>query len=159
MLEPSVPAWAVERQFREAGLLDRAARLRRDRPLPTLGTLLERGRRLVVLGERDTGDLPWYLDAFDWIQDTPLGPDAPRSCAASRGESDNPIFMLNHWVDEFPPRPSANARVNSAEAIVRRAERCERIRGLRPSLIAVDHHDRGGVVDAAAELNRRAPAP
>jgi hypothetical protein len=67
--------------------------------------------------------------------------------------------MINHWVDAFPPRPSANARVNSKEAILARARRCERIRGLRPSLIAVDHYDRGGVVAAAAELNSRAPTP
>ncbi|HEV2874377.1 MAG TPA: hypothetical protein VGW14_04450 [Thermoleophilaceae bacterium] len=157
MVEPSVPAWAVELQFRRAGLLDRAARLRRDKPLPTLGTLLERGRQLVVLGERDTGELPWYLDAFDFIQDTPLGPRATRSCAPSRGDADSPIFMLNHWIDGFPPRPSANARVNSRKEILARAERCERRRGLPVSLIAVDHYDLGGVVAAAAELNDRPP--
>ena len=148
----------MEAQFRRAGLLDRLARLRRDQPLPTLGTLLERGRQLVVLGERDTGDLPWYLEAFDFIQDTPLGPRATSSCARSRGDADSPIFMLNHWVDDFPPRPSANARVNSREEILARAERCEGGRGLPVSLIAVDHYDRGGVVAAAAELNGRPPA-
>jgi hypothetical protein len=159
LVEPSVPAWAVERQFRRTGLLERVARLRRDQPLPTLGTLLERGRQLVVLGERDTGDLPWYLEGFDWIQDTPLGRAATSACARSRGDAESPIFMLNHWVDAFPPRPSANARVNSSEAIVSRAERCERSRGVRPSLVAVDHYDRGGVVAAAAELNSRPPTP
>jgi hypothetical protein len=159
LIEPSVPAWAVQLQFRRAGLLDRVARLRRDQPLPTLGTLLDRGRQLVVLGERDTGDLPWYLPAFDWIQDTPLGADATSACGRSRGEPDSPIFMLNHWVDAFPPRPSANARVNSEQAIVSRAERCERSRGLRLSFIAVDHYERGGVVAAAEELNSRPPTP
>jgi hypothetical protein len=158
MLEPSVPAWAVELQFKRAGLLDRVARLRRDKPLPTLGTLLERGRQLVVLGERDTGDLPWYLEAFDFIQDTPLGPRATRSCAPSRGDDDSPILMLNHWVDDFPPRPSANARVNSKEEILARAERCERRRKLPVALIAVDHYDLGGVVAAANELNDRPQA-
>ena len=159
LVEASVPAWAVQRQFRRAGLLDRIARLRRDQPLPTLGTLLDRGRRLVVLGERDTGDLPWYLEAFDWIQDTPLGPGATSACGRSRGEPDSPIFMLNHWVDDFPPRPSANARVNSDDAIVARAERCEQRRSLRLSFIAVDHYDRGGVVAAAEELNSRPVTP
>jgi hypothetical protein len=158
MLEPSVPAWAVELQFKRAGLLDRVARLRGDKPLPTLGTLLERGRQLVVLGERDTGDLPWYLEAFDFIQDTPLGRRATRSCAPSRGDDDSPILMLNHWVDGFPPRPSANARVNSKQEILARAERCERRRDLPVSLIAVDHYDLGGVIAAANELNDRPPA-
>jgi hypothetical protein len=157
LIEPSVPAWAVELQFKRAGLLARVARLRRDRPLPTLGTLLERGRQLVVLGERDTGDLPWYLEAFDFIQDTPLGSRATSSCARSRGDADSPILMLNHWVDDFPPRPSANARVNSSEEIVARARRCERRRRLPVSLIAVDHYDRGGVAAAASELNGRPP--
>jgi hypothetical protein len=158
LLEPSVPGWAVERQFESAGLVDRVARLRRERPLPTLGDLLGRGRQLVVFGERDIGDVPWYLEAFVWLQDTPLGTRATSSCAPSRGSPDSPIFMMNHWIDEFPPRPSANARVNSSHAIVARAERCERVRGLRPSLIAVDHYDRGGVVAAADRLNRR-PLP
>jgi hypothetical protein len=159
LVEPSVPAWAVERQFQRAGLLSRVARPSRDRPLPTLGELLERGRQIVVLGERDVDELPWYLDGFSWIQDTPLGDRSTTSCAASRGETDSPIFMINHWVDGFPPRPSDNARVNSAEDIVARAERCERRRGLRPSFIAVDHYDRGGVVAAARELNARPLTP
>jgi hypothetical protein len=152
-IEPSVPAWAIERQFQRAGLLARIARLRRDRPLPTLGQLLDRGRQLVVLGERDTGDLPWYLERFEWVQDTPLGSHSATSCAESRGGDESPIFMINHWVDSFPPRPSANARVNSADAILARVRRCQRRRGLRPAFIAVDHYDRGGIVEAARELN------
>jgi hypothetical protein len=158
-VEPSVPAWAIERQFRRTGLLPRVARPRPGRPLPTLGELLDRGRQLVVLGERDVDELPWYLDGFSWVQDTPLGPRSTTSCAESRGEPDSPIFMVNHWVDGFPPRPSANARVNAARTIVARADRCARRRGLRPAFIAVDHYDRGGIVAAARELNSRPPEP
>ena len=66
--------------------------------------------------------------------------------------------MLNHWVDDFPPRPSANARVNSKDQIVDRAERCERRRRLPVSLIAVDHYDLGGVVAAAAAQKDRPQA-
>ena len=158
-IEPGVPSWAVELQFKRAGLLGRIARPRHDRPLPTLGTLLERGRQLVVLGEDDTGGLPWYLDGFSWVQDTPLGEESTTSCAESRGEPDSPIFMINHWVDGFPPRPSANARVNSKEKILARARRCERRRDVRPSYIAVDHEDLGGIVAAARELNEEPLTP
>jgi hypothetical protein len=158
-IEPSVPPWAIERQFQRAGLLQRIARPRRDRPLPTLGQLLDRGRQLIVLGERDVGDLPWYLDGFSWVQDTPLGKQSTTSCAESRGQPDSPIFMINDWVDGFPPRPSANARVNSKAAILARVRRCERVRRVRPALIAVDHYDRGGIVAAARRLNARPVRP
>jgi hypothetical protein len=154
-VEPATPAWSVERELRRAGLLDRVATLREDRPLPTLGQLLEDGEQVVVLGERDTGNLSWYLDGFSWVQDTPLGPQSATSCADSRGEPDSPIFMINHWVDEFPPRPSSNARINSRADILERVRRCRRARELQPAFIAVDHYELGDVVGAAEVLNRR----
>jgi len=157
-VEPSVPAWAVEREVRLAGLGPRLARLDRDAPLPTLRALLGAGRRIVVLGERDTAGVPWYHDGFSFVQDTPLGPGSASSCRPSRGDPASPLFMLNHWVDRFPPPPSANARINDRATIVRRADRCARERGVRPGLIAVDHYDLGDVVGAARALNRR-PAP
>jgi hypothetical protein len=156
-VEPSVPSWAVQREMRRAGLEGRTARLDRDRPLPTLRELLGRGRQLVVLAERDSGGAPWYHDGFSFVQDTPLGPGSTSSCRPSRGDPASPLLMVNHWVDRFPPPPSANARINDRRTIVARADRCTRERGVRPSLIAVDHYDLGDVVGAAAELNRRPP--
>ena len=40
---------------------------------PTLGELIERDKRLLVMAERDNGDgkFPWYQQAFDLIQETP----------------------------------------------------------------------------------------
>jgi len=87
------------------------------------------------------------------VQDTPLGKRSATSCTESRGEPDSPIFMINHWVDGFPPKPSANARINSKASILARARRCARVRDLQPSLIAVDHYDLGGIVPAARALN------
>jgi hypothetical protein len=155
LVEPSVPAWAVEREFRAAGLLPRVAALDRDAPLPTLRELLARGRQLVVFGERDVGSVPWYHEAFSWIQDTPLGPGSASSCTSSRGDPASPVLMVNHWVDRFPPPPSANAKIGSRSQILERVRRCERERGVRAGFVAVDHYDLGDVVGAVRELNRR----
>lgn len=154
-VEPSTPAWSVEREMKRARLIRRVATLREDRALPTLGQLLDRGKQIVVFGERDTGDVPWYLDAFSWVQDTPLGARSTTSCARSRGEPDSPFFLIYHWVDEFPPSASANGRVNSRTGILERVRRCRRVRGLLPGFVAVDHYELGDVVGAARVLNAR----
>lgn len=157
-VEPSITPRDTEAVFRKAGLLHYAAALDRTKPLPTLGQLIRANRRLVVLTERDGGALPWYHDGFDYAQDTPLGAKtaAQFSCDRFRGDPNSPLLMINHWIDEFPPPVSKNGRINGADAIVRRARACERVRGMPLSLIAVDHYDRGsggGVVEAARRLN------
>jgi hypothetical protein len=158
-LEPSVPAWATEREFRNAGLIPRIATLHRDRPMPTLGGLLRAGKQLVVLGEHDTQGVSWYLDGFSFIQDTPLGKTSGTSCARFRGLPSSPIFMINGWADRFPPLPSADARVETGARLRERVRRCTRARGVRPSFIAVDHYDLGAIVGVAREVNRRPPPP
>jgi hypothetical protein len=156
-IEPSVPAWAIAREFRNAGLVDRIATLRRDRPLPTLGSLLRAGKQLVVLGEHDTEGVPWYLDGFSFIQDTRLGKQSGISCARFRGEPTSPIFMINGWADRFPPLPSADAKLETRERLLERVRRCTRERGVRPSFLAVDHYDLGDVIGVARTVNRTAP--
>ena len=48
--------------------------LDRGEPLPTLAEMVKSDHRLVVFTERDAdGTVPWYLDGFSFIQDTPLG--------------------------------------------------------------------------------------
>jgi hypothetical protein len=155
-LESGVTPIDTERVFREAGLLGRLAVLDRNRPLPTLRELIATGRRLIVLTEHDGGALPWYLPAFSFLQDTPLGARRPGQlrCARFRGDADSPILALNHWIDTFPPSPEGNERINGRGAILARVRRCERERGMPVSVIAVDHYDRGDVVGAAAQLNR-----
>jgi hypothetical protein len=153
-LEPSVPSWAIEREFGRAGLIDRIATLRRDRPMPTLGSLLRSGKQLVVLGEHDTEGVPWYLDGFSYIQDTPLGKLSGTSCARNRGETTSPIFMVNGWSDRFPPLPSADLPLQTRARLLERIRRCTRERGMRPAFYAVDHYDEGKLVEVAREINR-----
>jgi hypothetical protein len=158
-IEPSVPSWAIEREFGRAGLISRVARLSRDRPMPTLGSLLRAGKQLVVLGEHDTAGVPWYLDGFSFIQDTPLGKPSAYSCARSRGSPSSPIFMINDWSDRFPPLPSSDVALQRRGTLLERIARCTRERGVRPAFVAVDHYDLGSIVRVAREVNRTPPPP
>ena len=79
---------------------------------------------------------------------------SPASCKLNRGDLENPLVLLNHWVARTPPRPSTARQVNGAEDIATRARTCEKaLRGL-PGLLAVDLWKEGDVVGAAASLNR-----
>ena len=155
-IEPYVPPRDVARVFREAGLDRYLATLDRDRPLPTLGELVRRNRRVVVITEKDAdGTVPWYMDGFSFVQDTPLGAQkvAQLRCTRNRGTADSPFLMLNHWADLVPPRRAANAPFQRRKVLLQRARKCERKRGLPVSLIAVDHYDLGDFLPAVDELN------
>ncbi|HEY5142222.1 MAG TPA: hypothetical protein VII98_01855 [Solirubrobacteraceae bacterium] len=158
IVEDYVPPRDIERAFERAGLVRYAAVLDRHAPLPTLGELVQENHRLVVFAEEDGGEPAWYMPAFSFIQDTPLAAAGPGnvSCARFRGDADSPILLINHWNIEFPPRPSLNAKINTADALHARVRGCEQAGRPRPGIIAVDFHERSAVVAVARELNARA---
>jgi hypothetical protein len=156
-IEPYVRPEEIAKVFDEAGLTRYVATLDEGAPLPTLGELVRSDKRVIVLSEQDAdGDPPWYLDMFTFVQDTPLGAKkaADLSCALNRGTRQSPMLMLNNWADVFPPQVSPNIPIERKRFIIQRAHRCERRRGQPVNLIAVDHYERGDVVQAVAELNR-----
>jgi hypothetical protein len=156
-IEPYVPPAEIARAFDEAGLSEHAAVLDRSEPLPTLGELVRRDERLIVFTERDAdGSVPWYLDGFEYVQDTPLGATQvdQLSCKLNRGSASSPLLMLNHWADVFPPRRKANVAFQTRRELLGRARECARKRGLPVNLIAVDHYDVGELIPGVERLNR-----
>ena len=157
IVEDYVPPPTIERAFKDAGLLARVATFKPGAALPTLGTLIERGQRLVVFAEDKGGAPPWYMPAFTYIQDTPLGARRPRqlSCALYRGNADSPILMLNHWLALFPPVRAAERLIGTGPALRRRIAECTRERGRAPGIVAVDFYEQTAVVRVARTLNAR----
>ncbi len=156
IVEPYVPPAVLEQAFERTGLLRYAATLDRRAPMPTLGDLVRRGRRLVVFAEEDGGTPAWYMPAFSFIQDTPLGARLPTqlSCRRARGEPDSPLLLINHWIDNFPPRPAQNRPIGRAAPLRRRIQQCTTERGVPGAIVAVDFHQQTDVVAVARQLNR-----
>lgn len=125
-----------------------------DATWPTLGQMIDSGKRLVVLMEhRDGGTrYPWLLDGFHWAQDTPFDFRTPAafSCDPNRGPEDAPLFLLNHWITNKAREITNATRVNARSVLLGRAQECQKERGQLPTFVAVDFYDRGdlfGVVD------------
>jgi hypothetical protein len=155
VVEDYVPAARIAAAFQTAGLARLATTLPRQAPLPTLGRLLGEGKRLVVFSEKGGGTPAWYMPAFSYIQDTPLGAHRPGqlSCARFRGDADSPLLLINHWIPPFPPSPQLNAAIGTAAFLRHRVRRCMRERGFEGSIVAVDFYERTAVVRVARELN------
>jgi hypothetical protein len=155
-IEPYVSPQDIEKVFADSGLDRYVVTLDRDSPMPTLGELVRRDKRVIVLTEKDAdGTVPWYLDGFSFVQDTPLGATKVKqlSCDLERGDVDSPFLMINHWADVFPPRSSPNEPFQTEKEIVGRAKQCQRKRGVPVSLIAVDHYELGSLIPAVEALN------
>jgi hypothetical protein len=154
----------TERAFDDAGLLDLVYRGPLG-PFPTLRQMIDSNQRLVVMAENDAGTVPWYHLAYDHaLQETPFTfrsaaaltepAQLQSSCRTHRGPDTAPLFLLNHWVDTSPvPRASLAEVINQRAPLLRRAQKCERLRHRLPNLVAVDFYRRGDVLGVVDALN------
>ncbi len=138
-------------------------------PWPTLGEMVESGKRVVMTAESDAGTVPWYHEAYDgpvretpytFPADTALLTDPAQlneSCRSLRGEAAagaDSLFLMNHWIQpRGPVRPTDAQVVNQTDFVVERAERCEEQRDRRVNIVAVDFHEQGDVAAAVDTLN------
>jgi hypothetical protein len=155
IVEDYVPPAAIDAAFTSAGLGRYLATLDRGEPLPTLGQLIADGHRLVVFAEEQGGTPSWYMPAFSFMQDTPLGAVRPDqlSCARYRGEQGSPLLLINHWIPPFPPSATSNAVIGAAPFLRNRTQRCRSDTHAKGAIIAVDFYERTSVVAVAKALN------
>jgi hypothetical protein len=158
VIEDHVAADRILDEFERAGLGDMMLPVVPGTPLPTLGEMLEDGKRLVVMLENGESG-PTLPNGFaHLIQETPFKfrnvdrLSQPRSCRPNRGIVDGPVFQLNHWVTPASRRGSEQA--NATEVLRRRVRRCAVERGRPSTLVAVDFAEHGDLLRVVRDLNR-----
>jgi hypothetical protein len=147
--------------IRRSGLINEVYQGPARPPWPTLGELVARDERVLVLAEQHGADGPSWMHPQPAVaQETPYAfPDAaalqaPAACAPNRGGTAGSLLLVNHWVDTTPAPRTANARtVNATGFLDKRLADCRRRRGLLPNLVAVDFYRQGDVFAAVDRLN------
>ncbi|HEX4018922.1 MAG TPA: hypothetical protein VHX15_19455, partial [Frankiaceae bacterium] len=143
--------------FTQAGLLPYLHTQVAGQPWPTLGQMIDSGRRVVVLMEHHGGGsaYPWMLQGFDWVQDTPYANPsaADLSCRLNRGSASNPLLLINNWLSGFSSLVTSAQKVNAYSVLDPYAQRCERERGLIPNYVAVNFFDEPDVFRVVDQLN------
>ena len=86
------------------------------------------GRRLVVVTEEGSGgpSYPWFVNAFELIQDTPYTFDTVDdfTCDLNRGQADAPLLLVNHWLSGFTSIVTAAEQVNAQPVLGARVAQC-----------------------------------
>ena len=141
--------------FEKSALLSKVHNHVPGSPWPTLQQLIDSNQRIIVFAENEGRPDSWYQNVWENFTETPFefAVRSEFSCAANRGDTDNPLFLLNHWVTTGIPVREAAAVVNSDSALRERVEECRTERGRLPNVIAVDFAQTGDLIAFVDELN------
>lgn len=155
--QDDVPASAIEADMATAGLDGYLYAHTAGQPWPTLRELIEAGTRLVVFAEAGGPPPAWYHHAWDHIWDTPYSFSDPSefSCEPNRGDPNNPLFQINHWLSTSLglPDESRAAEANAYDVLDGRIQACLDEHGRLPTFVAVDFYDVGDLFEVVADRN------
>jgi hypothetical protein len=145
----------LEKCFEASRLIDFVYRGPAAPPWPTLREMVASDQRVVVMTENNAQGVPWIHPAFEVMQETPYSFHTPSdfSCAPNRGGTSGSLYLLNHWIESAPSKPSNAEVVNAYDFLLARARRFEKERGHLPSVIAVDFYRTGDLLEVAKTLN------
>lgn len=145
----------LERCFEASRLIDFVYRGPAAPPWPTLRDMVASDQRVVVMTENNAQGVPWIHSAFEVMQETPYSFRTPSdfSCAPNRGGTSGSLYLLNHWIESAPSKPSNAEIVNAYDFLLARARRFQKERGHLPNVIAVDFYRTGDLFAVARTLN------
>lgn len=156
IIQDDLSAARTAETFDAAGLLPYLHAQPAGVPWPTLRSMVESGRRLVVFKESGGTTIDWYMSAYDdhvWDNDYAAMTNADFDCAANRGAQDHPIFVLNHFLTAPVAMRSLAEMVNHDPELSAHVDRCTAEVGRAPTFVALDFYDASDLFPVIERLN------
>jgi hypothetical protein len=125
-------------------------------PWPTLGEMIDAGRRLVVFTDREGGDPAWYHVKRQHIYGNHWAAASKEdlSCDLTSGPLEHGLFKLNHFLTDPIALPALAEQVNHNPYFLDRMRGCADAVGKTPSIVMVDYYDIGDVLAVVDVLNQ-----
>lgn len=160
IFETEIDGNRISTALDDAGLLGYLHTQAAGAAWPTLGEMIESGKRLVIFTENQTnaGTPEWFHYAWGHIFDTPYTFEsrADFTCELNRGSIDNSLFLVNHWITApvvgTGIRDSA-ALVNESEVLLPRVRECMEQQKHIANFIAVDFSGLGDLMQVVDSVN------
>jgi hypothetical protein len=159
IFESYVPADEVAAVFEDAGLAAYAHTQDPATPWPTLGEMIDEDARLVVFTDAPEGGPPWMHALWDHAFETHFSVKATEdlSCETNRGDPNNALFILNHFLTNPFAHISNAEKVNTADLVLDRSQECWQAVDHRPNFVVVDYVSIGDVKSVVDTLNEPPP--
>ena len=159
ILECYTTANAIENDMNQAGLSSYLYTHPTLTPWPTLQTMINDNKRLVILSDQNDASPSqgWYHYVWDEAFENPYSAanSGEFSCNVNRGNGSNDLFILNHFIT---PANAADAQtVNSNPYFLNRAQQCQQERGKFPNFITVDFYELGDALAVVNQFNASNP--
>ncbi|MGH7681150.1 MAG: hypothetical protein ACRENN_04100 [Candidatus Eiseniibacteriota bacterium] len=141
--------------FERSGLIDFVYKGPVTGPWPTLGEMVARSERIVVLAENHAEGVPWYHHMIGVLQETPYAFKTPGDMTnvPNRGGREGTLLLMNNFIESVPPVPSKAEPVNAYAFLLKRARACRRERDMLPNLISVDFYRTGDLFQVCRAMN------
>ncbi len=155
IIEDYITAAQTAQAFADSGLDKYVYVYPPGAPWPTLGDMIDSDQRLLVTAQDGHPPPDWYQNAWDLMWDTPytFKSEAEFSCDLNRGSQGNPLFLLNHWVENPLADPALSTTANQYDVLYGRAKQCWGASGQLPNFVAVNHYSIGDLFKAVDKLN------
>jgi hypothetical protein len=155
VIEDHISAPETEAAFTASGLAEFVYVHPAGSAWPTLRTMITSGRRVLVGAESGAAPPAWYHHFYDLAWDTPYSfrSTSEFSCRQNRGNRQNALFLLNHWLENPLPDENLSRTANARDVLLSRARQCQMESGKLPNFVAVSHYAVGDLLAVVRELN------
>jgi hypothetical protein len=152
--DTSVSANAIENDFNQAGLTNYLHTQNIFSQWPTLQTMINTNKRLVVFNEVNNASASqgWYHHIWDFAVEINYG---NINCDYGRGNASNSLFVFNHFVTSVAGTASTSEAqtVNSNPYFIDHVTQCQQSKNKFPNFITVDFYDLGDTMTVVNQLN------
>jgi hypothetical protein len=156
LIEDYITSADTAKAFAESGLNRYVYSHRPGTRWPALRQMIKDNHRVVVFVENGGAPPAWYEHAWtSGLQDTSYSVASADSfnCTLNRGNANNELLLMNHWIDKLSPDRLDATTVNNYDALMAHANQCIAQRHRKPNLIAVDFYSIGDLLKAVDTLN------
>lgn len=129
-----------------------------DAPWPTLRTMIDERRNVVVFSENFDVPGTWYRNFFRYGMETPynFGVNDNLTCIPNRGGDDKHLLLMNNWVTRAMASRLDAGPVNDPVAVSSRAKICGEERDHMVNIVAANFVDIPDIFQAVDGLNNLA---